>query len=136
MERVRTGSGSDRVKRSTRNRCGTEPRAVASGIRTQAAWYKASTERIEELSLYPARYRSRFCTALREYVGWAQASRFGTDEYIRGNIESGALFLRSTLGSRDLTARYAGDEFVILIENVTLCQAEPLGRPSENHSVL
>lgn len=39
-------------------------------------------------------------------------------------LKTAADFLRSTLGSRDFAARYGGDEFVILLENVTLCQAE------------
>src|SRR5206468_6300811 len=38
--------------------------------------------------------------------------------------KTAADFLRSTLGSRDFAARYGGDEFVILLENVSLSQAE------------
>src|SRR5439155_27263058 len=39
-------------------------------------------------------------------------------------LRTAADFLRSTLGSTDFAARYGGDEFVILLENATLCQAE------------
>lgn len=39
-------------------------------------------------------------------------------------LRTAADFLRSTLGSNDFAARYGGDEFVILLENVTLYQAE------------
>ncbi|MEK6335925.1 MAG: diguanylate cyclase [Acidobacteriota bacterium] len=39
-------------------------------------------------------------------------------------LKTVADFLRSMLGSGDFAARYGGDEFVILLENVTLSQAE------------
>jgi hypothetical protein len=47
------------VKRTLR--IGTEPRAVASGITTQLTRNALEDNQLLRLSLYPARYCSRFC---------------------------------------------------------------------------